>query len=272
MYEKNCKWCNNLIVVEKQVLFASHVASCKMNPNVEKRNKENSEKLKGILKVERFELNKECPECGNIFSIIATKSEIKSNRTKKFCSRRCSNKRVHSEETKNKISNTLTEGGNRFTPPPREKQVTKFTCIKCGEEGFDYRYNKNRKYHNDCWKSISGGIRKGSSRGKSGWYKGFWCDSSYELAFVIYNIDNNIEFRRNTNGFRYNYNNKNYLFYPDFIVNNKYIEIKNYKSDLTDSKISNFPHSIEVYYKEEMKFYLDYVKNKYGKDYISLYE
>ena len=25
--------------------------------------------------------------------------------------------------------------------------------------------------------------------GKHGWYKEYWCDSSWELAYVIYNLD-----------------------------------------------------------------------------------
>ena len=49
----------------------------------------------------------------------------------------------------------------------------------------------------------SGGIRKGSGRGKKGTYKGYWCDSSYELAWVIYNIDKNIPFTRNSEKFKY---------------------------------------------------------------------
>ena len=55
-----------------------------------------------------------------------------------------------------------------------------------------------------------------------------------------------------------------------FTVRN--VEIKNYKSELTDDKIEHFPHKIEVIYKEEMKEkYLPYVISKYGKNFISLY-
>lgn len=272
MYEKVCSWCNELISVEKQVLFASHVAVCKMNPNAEERNKKNSDRLKGVLKVERIELDKDCPGCGELFKIIATESEIRNNKVKSFCSRKCANKRRHSNETKIKIGKTLLEGGKRFSPPKREKSSITFTCLKCGKEGIDNRYNKNRKYHIDCWTSISGGIKKGSSRGKSGWYRGYWCDSSYELAYLIYNLDNSILIERNKNGFEYTHNDKKHLFYPDFIIDGKYIEIKNYKSELTDSKISQFPYDIEIYYKEEMKPFIEYVKNKYGKDFIRLYE
>ena len=42
----------------------------------------------------------------------------------------------------------------------------------------------------------AGGLRLGSGRGKKGWYNGFFCDSTYELVYVIYNLDNNIYFKR----------------------------------------------------------------------------
>jgi hypothetical protein len=43
-----------------------------------------------------------------------------------------------------------------------------------------------------------GGYVKGSGRGKKGWYKGFFCDSSYELAYLIYCLDHQINIKRNT--------------------------------------------------------------------------
>jgi len=68
---------------------------------------------------------------------------------------------------------------------------------------------------------------------------------------------------------------KKFLFiaHPDFILEDgTYIEIKNYKSELTESKINNFPSKIEVLYKEDLSYVFDYVINKYGKDYIQKYE
>lgn len=62
------------------------------------------------------------------------------------------------------------------------------------------------------------------------------------------------------------------MFYPDFIVNGEYVEIKNYRSKLTDCKLNHFPYKIEIYYRDTIKKYIDYTKNKYGKDFISLYE
>ena len=58
----------------------------------------------------------------------------------------------------------------------------------------------------------SGGLRKGSGRGKKGYYKGYWCDSSWELAWVIYQLDHNIKIKRNWEKFEYEYNNIKYFY------------------------------------------------------------
>lgn len=42
-----------------------------------------------------------------------------------------------------------------------------------------------RKMSETC-KINAGGYRPGSGIGKQGWYKNYWCDSSWELAYVIY--------------------------------------------------------------------------------------
>ena len=56
------------------------------------------------------------------------------------------------------------------------------------------------------------------------------------------------------------------------MTDNSYVEVKNYKSELTDVKIKAFPFKIDVLYKEDMKKeILPYVINKYGKDFVKLY-
>lgn len=118
----------------------------------------------------------------------------------------------------------------------------------------------------------SGGLRKGSGRGKKGTYKGYWCDSSYELAWVIYHIDHNIKFTRNLEKFPYYFNNelKNYI--PDFIIDNTYFEIKGYKDEKVDLKIEYFPFELKLLYTEDLKEIFEYVITNYGKNFISLYE
>lgn len=120
----------------------------------------------------------------------------------------------------------------------------------------------------------SGGYRYGSGRGKKGWYRGYFCDSSWELAFVIYNIEHNIKFERNSTEFEYTYNNEVHHYIPDWVIDNKYVEIKGYWSEQWDSKLKQFPKDkvLEVIGADEIKMYLDYVINKYGKDFVKLYE
>jgi hypothetical protein len=117
----------------------------------------------------------------------------------------------------------------------------------------------------------AGGYRLGSGHGKKGWYKGIWCDSSWELAYVIYCLDHNINIQRCEEKFEYIFEDKKHHYHPDFIVDNKYVEIKGWVNVLTQSKINQFPYELIVLYKNDMKEIFDYVINKYGKDYIKLY-
>ena len=114
---------------------------------------------------------------------------------------------------------------------------------------------------------------KGVGRGKGGWYKGYWCDSSYELAFVIYNLEHNIYFERNTEGFEYEFENKKHSYFPDYIMEDgNYVEIKGYETEQTKAKHKNFPHKLTILKLNDIKYIINYVQNKYGKDYIKLYE
>ena len=117
-----------------------------------------------------------------------------------------------------------------------------------------------------------GGYQKGSGRGKSGWYQGYWCDSSYELAFVIYHLEHNIEFKRNTQSYEYVYEGKTHQYYPDFLVAGELIEIKGYIDKQVEEKLKQCPVKVKVLMKEDMKHIFHYVYQKYGKKFISLYE
>ena len=114
--------------------------------------------------------------------------------------------------------------------------------------------------------------KKKTYRQRKGWYKGYWCDSGWELAFVIYNLEHNIKFERNKRGFPYTFYKKEHLFYPDFIVEGKYVEIKGIMDRKNKAKIAAFPEPITVIQEKEMQKYLDYVKSKYGKSFANLYE
>lgn len=117
-----------------------------------------------------------------------------------------------------------------------------------------------------------GGYRFGSGRGKKGRYKGFWCDSSWELVYIIYCIEHDIRIERNWSKFKYIWNNQVRYWIPDFIENSVYVEIKGYLTDKVYAKIKQFPYTLKVITENEIRTYLDYVLTKYGKNFISLYE
>ncbi len=157
------------------------------------------------------------------------------------------------------------------------KEKAKKTRIKRGCVGI----GSTKEKENERRKKISialkknpngGGMRIGSGRGKKGWYKGYWCDSSYELAWVIYHIDHKISFKRNNKGFKYFYAGKIHKFYPDFIKDGFYYEIKGYKTKQLEAKIKQFPHKIKILYKTDLKKIFEYVIDTYGKNFIKLYE
>lgn len=295
MIEKVCKWCNETIIVEKHVYFAQHGSQCKMNPNREVWIQKHKDLFKGKQISERITLKKVCPRCNSEFEITNTESEIRRNKVKNYCSDKCARARPQTDETKEKIGKSIKSNieiiksyENSFEeiifeeklseeiiriPKPKSKNrkyLYNYICLLCNKEGSST--SKKTKRHADCYKKVSGGYRKGSGFGKSGWYKGFYCDSSWELAFIIYHLDNNLSIERNKEGFEYVYENETHLYYPDFIINGEYYEIKNFFSDLTESKISQFPYKLNILYKEEINPYLDYTINKYSKNFISLYD
>jgi hypothetical protein len=116
-----------------------------------------------------------------------------------------------------------------------------------------------------------GGYKQGSGRGKKGWYKNFFCDSSWELAYVIYCLENNIDIKRNTERREYFFKGKIRGYIPDFIVNSELVEIKGYNSDEWEAKHKANP-DVKTLYQNEMKPIIKYAVDKYGKDYIKLYE
>lgn len=120
-----------------------------------------------------------------------------------------------------------------------------------------------------------GGPRHGSGRGKKGWYNGYFCDSSWELAYVIYNLDHGINFSRNTKGFEYEFGGQKRKYYPDFLLETgEYVEIKGYYSKQVYAKIDQFPKDkiLIIYDGKGIQPFLNYVVDKYGNDFYTLYE
>lgn len=277
-----CQYCNDEF--ENKRKCSCHERLCKLRPDYQERLarfKQGCGKSKGKELVERINYELTCEVCGKTYYKRLTPAEFKH--IEHFnCSRSCANKRIHSDETKEKIKNSI----KLYNKEHYKEYIDKY-CKHC-----NIKLGKNNKsgyckkcviqtteYKEKLSKSLKanpnvGGYRKGSGTGKSGWYKGYYCDSSWELAFVIYNLEHNIKFERNKKMFPYTYNGEEHNYLPDWLVDGKYVEIKGHDSEQWQAKIEQFPKdlTLEVLYRDNMQKYLEYVRDKYGNNFIELYD
>lgn len=224
-----------------------------------------------------------CTLCNKEFDVQL--HEFKRSITKRFfCGR---SHRVSYFNTLRKGTPLMSEIGKKISESLKKKPKSDYTkffktyhCKECGKP-FTMQDNRNttgRQYcSSECrnkWvkeNCKTGGYRKGSGRGKSGWYKGIYCDSSWELAFVVYHLDNDIPIKRCKEIRKYIFENKEHEYHPDFVVNGKLYEIKGYNTKQWEAKQEQ-NKDIIVLRREEIKPYIEYCHNKYGNNFISLYD
>lgn len=221
-----------------------------------------------------------CKKCGKEYSLELSENNYNKGKYRKFCCRSCANSRSLTDEIKQKIK--LSVQNLIEVHPEKFKHYKTYICKNCGKE-FTTNNHRNtnsriycseeckQQWLNNNWKPKIGGYRKGSGQGKSGWYKGIYCDSSWELAFVIYHLDNNLQISRCLERRKYIFDNKEHIYIPDFVTDEGIIEIKGYKTKQWEAKEKQNP-DVKVLYKNDIKFYLEYVVQKYGNDYIKLYD
>jgi hypothetical protein len=234
-------------------------------------------------------IDKTCLTCSKNFSIskFSTKDHLK-----KFCSRSCgaifnNKKRILSNEWKNKIKTSIIkriEKNGIWGSMKTKKPILEKICIQCNRTflpSIKKRYRKtcssncHIKYITNHLPKTSGGYREGSGRSKHGYYKGIYCGSTYELCWVIYNLDHNIGFSRfpsflEKNGLKY---------YPDFLLDDKktIIEIKGYENkesvERKNKLAESFGYIVKVLRKKELKHIFEYVTSKYNtKKFETLYD
>ena len=232
----------------------------------------------------RNSFSKNCLHC---HSRISFKQKIN-----KFCSSKCAatfnqkegGHRKWTDEDKNKQSYLL-----KNKPIPSNRKIYDTVIRKCPICSSDFsikEYSKKECCSRICsykhikqtgkFKGKMGGFRLKGGRAKTGWYKGVFCGSTYELAWVITNLDNNVDFKRNLIGFPYtNSKGERRKYYPDFYLplEDCYVEIKGYREKEFNNKQCSFPHKIKIIEKDEIKSIVSSVKEKYfTKNLQDLYE
>lgn len=137
--------------------------------------------------------------------------------------------------------------------------------------GIPHTEETKRKMSRIAKKNGNGGYIRGSGRGKRGWYRGIWCDSSWELAYVIFCLEHDISIKRSKRRLSYTHKGQQCTYVPDFEVNGKVVEIKGVHTKKWDAKHKANP-SVTVLFESDLKEVFEYVHTKYGSDFIRLYD
>lgn len=209
-----------------------------------------------------------CKLCNKVF----TKKYSKSS-SGKFCSRHCAAK-YSANINRMKIKEKLSIYNKKRLEIVKQKYYNNPKLCPICNKIIDYEHKYNKTCSLDCSRKLAvknnphindGGYRKGSSRGHSGNYKGIHCDSTYELAYVIYCLDHNINISRCNEVFEYKLNGKIHKYHPDFIVDGIIIEIKNYYRKENDIKLNAITKEKKILYYEDLIPCFKYVAKAYNK-------
>ena len=205
--------------------------------------------------------------------------------TGRFCSDFCAHARQQSEQSRIKVSETLKKSKDSLLLKNKEKYYSnQKTCIVCGLP-IEYEKRRNKTCSKECYNKFlidngkyvaekSIGKNKYRRNFKWGTYNGFICDSSRELAFVIYKLENGFNISQCKEFFPYTYKDKQHLYLPDFIVDGVYYEIKGYFREVDIEKKNQFPKDkeLKILFEKDIKLYLKYTKEKYGEEFYRLYD
>jgi hypothetical protein len=157
-----------------------------------------------------------------------------------FCSRQCSNSKIHSSETKNKISSTikkLLKDGSisipKYDTQNRSLKETKIKCCNfCKNEFLAFRKttSKTCSWPTVCSDKCYIATKQKNARGnKSILYKDMKFDSLWELKMVHFFEKNNINYIIPPSITWTDRNSKTHKYFPDFYIPdlNLYVDPKN---------------------------------------------
>jgi hypothetical protein len=212
-----------------------------------------------------------CERCNTYYDKSTTWN---SNR---FCSRNCANSRDRSQELKDRVRATLKDrydSGDIVRRSPSNKgqsKIPKLPCKVCGVICKPHRMTCSRQ----CFKLLTTQNALKQEKhggGHKGRYKDIPCDSTYELAFLIWNIDQGINITRCDSVYPYTFKDKTSSYKPDFVVEGQEVEIKGFMSARAQAKLDQNPH-VFVIDKINIQPFIKYVKHTYQvKDLRDLYD
>ena len=291
-----CKFCGKEF--GKPTSLAAHVSTCKLNPNSSRTKAKAAQTYSKNARKQNplITITTKCCNCGKAFQQTITTKEYERNAYHKCCSSYCSHAYAANcgmtLENKNKrkeLIQRMLKAGTLFGGNCVKRHHNRKThyCQICGKQIEQY---KSKLYcskecaivgkHNKLSTAAKARCAKGEFGGKNndtykkykhGWYKGFYCGSSWELAFLIWALDHKLNIKRCDKIFKYEYHRKVYNYYPDFEIDGEIYEIKGFEDHKAKVKHNAFPE-IKYLRKADLKEQFKYVEETYGKNYVELLE
>lgn len=151
------------------------------------------------------------------------------------------------QKTCNSCPETTTTKKPRKHIQGKYRKIHYRNCVHCGllfiHPKKDGRKTCSEKCYKERQSQNAAKQEVWSKRHKQGWYRDIWCASSYELAFLIWNLDQNKEIRRCETTFKYYHKGKEKLYIPDFQIGQEIHEMKGYHDDTVYLKIAAVEYS-----------------------------
>lgn len=215
-------------------------------------------------------VEKTCPRCG--------KPHTKSGR---FCSISCAHSHMVSLEHRQKTSASIKKYRKSVNPDYVPEADKMRTCVYCGR-GF-YSSVRRKCCSKSCFEKLRnermaklspraiqvcrenghlGGYREGTGKAKTGYYKGFYCGSTYELVWLIYQLDHGRDVQRFPGMLQWN----GVKYIPDFLQDGKIVELKGYWQKRVDEKCEvarRCGYDIVVLYGDDLREEFRWVKEHY---------
>lgn len=240
-----CKYCG--IQYKTNQARNGHQVHCKLNPNssaMQAKIKQTIKNSQTKRQSKRHQYTKYCQKCGKEYSVFITDRANQNKNYKLHCSTSCSNSRMHSDQTKTKISQSMLKNpkqikicicGTQF------KSNNKYCSRQCaykfasGNTGMKYTHKPGSK---------SGGLRDRGGRSVVYQYINWLGQIMYlnkEQIIVAKLFDQNkLQWSRNKTGFPYiDMDGNSRKFYPDFKVNQKYIQYKGWVTEQMQHKMKD---------------------------------
>lgn len=202
-----------------------------------------------------------CLNCNTVKEYVRT---IDKQDVPKYCCCGCASKHTGKDRAKYKDeARQCKTCRGIFKTTYKEQKYCSYDC-RVTNNNYAKEIYRRRALNNSF-----GGFRQGYVKGKKGWYKGIYCDSSWELAYIIHCQANGKSIERCKEIRKYIFEEKEHQYHPDFIVDGTIVEVKGYVNKAWEAKQAYNP-DVYLIPREEMLNIIKEVELKHGKHFSDL--